>query len=110
MYKEISRYLKEADKSRLNNKQKKDVLIKLVKEETDKQAILDIAYELGQCGYYQEDKRKSKKQWILDIIENIYDTNDNLSIYQSSGNREIENAIFNGTHKDIVEYFDLEVN
>ena len=76
-----------------------------------KEEILDIAYELGQCssGYYQEDKRKSKKQWILDILEYSYDTNDNLSRYQESSNREIENAIFNGTHKDIVEYFDLEV-
>lgn len=108
MYKEISKYLKETAKSRLTGEEKKNVLVELVKQ-ADREEILDIAYELGQCGYYQEDKRKSKKQWILDIIENIYDTNDNLSIYQSSGNREIENAIFNGTHKDIVEYFDLEV-
>lgn len=110
MYKEIVDNLKEAAKSRLTGEEKKNVLIELVKQ-ADREEILDIAYELGQCssGYYQEDKRKSKKQWILDILEYSYDTNDNLSRYQERSNTEIENAIFNGTHKDIVEYFDLEV-
>lgn len=108
MYKEIVDNLKEAAKSRLTGEEKKNVLIELTKQ-ADKEELLDIAYELGQCGYYQEDKRKSKKQWVLDIINNIYNTNDELSVYQGRNNTEIENAIFNGTHKDIVEYFDLEV-
>ena len=108
MYKEIVDNLNEAAKSRLTGEEKKNVLIELVKQ-ADKEELLDIAYELGQCGYYQEDKRKSKKQWVLDIINNIYNTNDELSVYQGRNNTEIENAIFNGTHKDIVEYFDLEV-
>ena len=107
MYKEISKYLKETAKSRLTGEEKKNVLIELVKQ-ADKEEILDIAYELSR--YYQEYKRRPKEQWILDIIENMYDTNDNLSVYQEENNTDIENAIFNGTHKDIVEYFDMEVD
>ena len=101
MLSEIRKYLKETEKS---NAEKKEVLINLIKQ-ANKEEILDIAYELGQCGYYQEDKRKSKKLWILDIIDNIYNTNDNLSVYQGRNNMEIENAIMNKLHKDTEEYF-----
>ena len=103
MYKEICNNLREAEKS---NTEKKQVLIDLVRQ-ANKEELLDIAYELGQCGYYQEDKRKSKKQWIIDIIENIYNTNDNLSVYQGRNNMEIENAIMNKLHKDTEEYFNI---
>ena len=97
----LYKLIKEAEKS---NAEKKEVLISLVKQ-ADKEELLDIAYELGQCGYYQEDKRKSKRLWILDIIDNIYNTDDNLSVYQGRNNMEIENAIMNKLHKDTEEYF-----
>lgn len=97
----LYKLIKEAEKS---NAEKKEVLIGLVKQ-ANKEELLDIAYELGQCGYYQEDKRKSKRLWILDIIDNIYNTDDNLSVYQERNNMEIENAIMNKLHKDTEEYF-----
>lgn len=97
----LYKLIKEAEKS---NAEKKEVLISLVKH-ANKEELLDIAYELGQCGYYQEDKRKSKRLWILDIIDNIYNTDDNLSVYQGRNNMEIENAIMNKLHKDTEKYF-----
>ena len=105
MLSEIRKYLKETEKS---NAEKKEVLINLIKQ-ANKEEILDIAYELGQCGYYQEDKRKSKKLWILDIIDNIYNTNDNLSVYQGRNNMEIENAIMNKLHIRRIILFLLNV-
>lgn len=93
--------IREAEKS---NADKKEILVKLVKQ-ANMEELSYIAYYLGQCGYYQEDKRRSKRQWALDIIENIYNTSDNLSIYQGQNNREIELAIMDGLHKDTEEYF-----
>lgn len=101
MFSKIEKYFKEAEKS---NAEKKEIMTNLVKQ-ANKEELLDIAYELGQCGYYQEDKRKSKRLWILDIIDNIYNTNDELSVYQGRNNMEIERAVMNALHKDTEEYF-----
>ena len=72
----------------------KNNLISLVKSSNNDQ-LYYIYTNICNLGFYQEDKRKSKKKFILDCIENTYYLN-NDSHYKSTENKSLEKAIEDG--------------
>lgn len=83
-------------------KSNKDVLIELVRD-ADKTSLYYLVYNFGEIGFYREDKRRSAKKWLIDCINNCY-KNEPTSQFDKTQNTEIENAVFNATHKDKEEY------
>ena len=82
----------------------KEQLIRLVKE-ADKDGLWELNYWFTNAGYYQEDRRRNKKDFIISCIENNY-TDEPTSTYQKSQNKELENLVCNALRKDGEEYLE----
>lgn len=61
----------------------KETLLKIVtdKKIVDKEVLWDLVYYFDGIGFYQEDKRRSKRQYIYDCIDNCY--TGNIGIYHT---------------------------
>lgn len=72
-----------------------------------KQAVRDanndqlyfLYLEFTNLGFYQEDKRKSKRMFVIDCIDNNYSIKPK-NRYEEATNRELECAVYNGVDHD----------
>lgn len=76
----------------------KDNIIQLVRDANNDQLYF-IYLSFTDLGFYQDDKRKSKRKFIIDCIENCYKTNPE-DRYDMATNQELEHAVVYGYNHD----------